>query len=513
MTKKHRLLALLLALAMLAAACSSEESSDGSTSETTTGSETTETTTGEGNGSEGSSDARVVAALTGDIDNFDPHTNQLILFQYSVKENVFETLVGYDDSLSVVGELAETWEVNDDATEFTFHLVEGATFHDGNPVDSEAVVANLKRVGEQESVWANRVSLVEEYETPDASTVIIRLSQPSAPFLDGLTGLSIMSPASFDTAVQSPVGSGPFKFVEWSPNEHILLERNDDYWGGPVGYAELELRPIPDAQVAYTNFQAGEVDVIVVADSALVDQVDATGDGAIVRPEFSNSVTLIEMSGIEDVNVRRALASALDRESVNEVAFGGEGVIADSPLPSGNWAYCPTESYDFDLEAAAGYLEEAGVSDLSVQIEILAGRPQAEQLARVWQQDLAEIGVDLEANVSEISVWLDFYVNRDYDMTWNSFNHVGDPHPYWELVIGGDRRTADEEELFQAAAATGDLDERAEIYCDLQALALENLEIFPVLFEPLASVVASDRIDGYRLLPNGWGIFTDITKG
>lgn len=516
-----RLLALLLVLAMVAGACTS---GDGESPETTAGDTSTETTAAGGDtdggtddGSEpagmGDPDARVVAALTGDIDNFDPHTNQLILFQYSVKENVFETLVGYDDSLNVVGELAETWEINDDATEFTFNLVEGATFHDGTPVTAEAVVANLERVGNQESVWASRVSLVEEYETPDESTVIIRLSQPSAPFLDGLTGLSIMSPDSFDSAVQAPVGSGPFKFVEWSPNEHILLERNDDYWGDSVGYAELELRPIPDSQVAYTNLQAGEVDIIITADSALVEQAKVTGVGEIVRPEFSNSVTLIEMTGIEDVNVRRALASAMDRQSINDVAFGGEAVLADSPLPKGNWAYCETIDYPFDLDAAADYLAEAGVSDLEIQIEVLAGRSQAEQLARVWQQDLAEIGVDLSVNVSEISVWLDFYVNQTYDMTWNAFNQVGDPNPYWEIVVGEGRRTAEEEEHFQAAAATPDQEERAEHYCELQRLAMENLEIFPVLFDPLYSIVATDRIDGYRLLPNGWGILTDVTKG
>lgn len=507
--RSRRIAALLLALAMVAVSCSSDS---GET--TTTSGGDTETTAGSSDTTEapgGSGEGTVVAALTGDIDNFDPHTNQLILFQYSVKENVFETLVGYDEDLNLVPELAESWEVNDDASEYTFTLVEDATFHDGTPVTAEAVVANLERVGEQDSVWAGRVALVEEYETPDERTVIIRLSQPSAPFLDGLTGLSIMSPDSFENAVESPVGSGPFQFVEWVPNDHILLERNDDYWGDPVAYAELELRPIPDSQVAYTNLQAGEVDVVVTASTALVEQAEAAGDGEIVKPNFSNSMTLIEMSGIEDVLVRRAIAHALDRDAVNEVAFGGQGEIADSPLPKGNFAYCEVESYDYDLEAAEALLEEAGAEDFAFQMEVLSGRPQAEQLGRIWQQGLEAIGVDLTINVSELSVWLDYYVNRDYDVTWNGFNHPADPHPYWELVMGEDRRTPEVEELFQAAAASSDMEERADLYCQLQELALENLEIFPVILEPLNSIVASDRVSGYELWPNGWGIFTNMT--
>ena len=478
---------------------------DGGTDTTQGG---TDTTADPGSGD---AEGRVVVALTGDIDNFDPHTNQLILFQYSVKENVFETLVGYDEDLNLVPELAESWEVSDDATEYTFTLVEGATFHDGTPVDAEAVVANLQRVGEQQSVWAGRVSLVEQYETPDDRTVKITLSQPSAPFLDGLTGLSMISVDSFDSAVENPIGSGPFEFVEWVPNDHILLERNDDYWGDPVDYAELELRPIPDAQVAYTNLQAGEVDVIVVASTALVEQAETVGDGEIVRPNFSNSMTLIEMSGIEDVRVRQAIAHAMDREALNQVAYGGQGEVADSPLPKGNFAYCEVESYEYDLERAQELLAEAGAEGFEFQMEVLAGRPQAEQLGRIWQQGLEEIGVDLTINVSELSVWLDYYVNRDYDVTWNSFNHPADPHPYWELVIGEDRRSEATEELFQQAAQAADVDERADLYCQLQELALEEMVIFPVILEPLHSIVASDRVSGYEIWPNGWGIFTNMT--
>lgn len=477
--------------------------------------------TNAGNGEGGGDVDELVVAISGDIDNFDPHTAQLVVHSFAVKHTVFSTLVDYDENLELRPDLADDWSVNDDATEFTFHLVEGATFHDGTPVTAEAVAQSLERVGEANSVWAPRVEHVENVDIVSDTELVVHLSQPAANFLDGLTGVAILAPSSFEDAEHTPVGSGPFKFVEWVANEHIVLERNPDYFGTPPSVETLEFRPIPDEQVAFVNLQAGEVDVIVSAGTALVEQAEAASL-PVVRPPFSAAMIIAEMGGttgtLEDVRVRQALAHALDRESVNEIEFNGDGELLDAPLPTGFEAYAAQDAYDFDLDRSQALLQEAGAEDLSLQIEVLSGSGWADSTARVWQENLAKIGVDMKINVSENTVWLDTYVSHDYDIIINNFPPP-EPHVFFDLGLrpllqDGENwyDRPDIDEMIDLAVATSDTDERGQVYADLQAHVMEELPILPVLTMPLASVTAAD-IQGYQLDPRGFGMFEQVTRG
>lgn len=462
----------------------------------------------------------LIVAMPGDIDNFDAHTNQLIQFEWVIRSTVFDRLVTYSTDLEVVPQLAASIDVNDDASEFTFTLVDGATFHDGEPVDADAVIASLERAAGADSVWAPRLELVESLDAPDDSTVVVTLSEPYAPFLDGLVSIAILSPESFDDAVSTPVGSGPYRFVEWLPNERIVLEANDAYWGPTPALDRIEFRPIPDAQVAYTNLQAGEIHVIADAPISLVDQLGSNVAGTIVEPGFTTSTSLLELMGttgaLADVRVRQAIAHAFDHDAVRQIAYSGAGESRWSPLPSGNWAYVEQEGYPYDLDAASALLEEAGVEDLEITLEVLTGFAEAEQIGRVWQQSLAEIGVTLNIEVSELSVWLDRYVSRDYDLIWNFFNVSGDPHSYFDVIMRphlADQYDAPEVlDLIRDAVSTSDEAERAEVYATLQDRMVEDLPVLIVQSRPLQAIVA-DNVSGFALNPLGWADFTSTSVG
>lgn len=463
-----------------------------------------------------SSSAPIVVAIPGDIDNFDPHTNQLIIFEYSIRELVFSALVTYDAELNLQPDLAD-YEVNDDATVFTFSLNEDAKFHDGTPVDADAVIESLERAGTaSDSIWSGRLADVTSYDAPDDHTVVITLGSPNAAFLSSLASIAIIAPDNFEDVGSDPVGSGPFTFVSWTANSEIVLERNDDYFGEPAGTEMLTLKPIADQQVALNSLYSGDVDIISSVTAATASQVDESR-ASIVEPSASNSLSLIEFNSsgkLADPKVRQALAYALDKDSIREIAYGGGGSSAWSPLPESSWAYVEQEGYDYDLDKAKDLLAEAGVSDLSFTLEVPSGFPDAEQIARVWQASLAEIGVTLTPNVTELSVWLDAYVTRNYDATWNVFNVAADPNSFFDIImnphLSDDYKNEKVTELVNAATATPDQDERAAIYAQLQEILVDELPVINVQSTPIYSITGLD-VEGYAVNPLSWPMLEHVS--
>ncbi|MGZ0212467.1 MAG: ABC transporter substrate-binding protein [Actinomycetales bacterium] len=458
----------------------------------------------------------VVVALAGDIDNFDPHTNQLIIFEFAIRELVFSTLVDYDAELNLQPDLA-TYEVNEDATVFTFSLVPDAVFHDGTSVDAAAVIASMERAGTAEdSIWSGRLADVASYEAPDDQTVVITLNNPDATFLAGLASIAIVAPSSFDTATSEPVGSGPYEFESWTANTEIVLTSFDDYFGEVSPTKTLRLQPIADQQVALNNLYSGSVDILASASAATVSQLDSAR-ADLVEPVASNSLSLIEFNSsgkLADPMVRQALAHALDKASIREIAYGGGGSSSWSPLPESSWAYSEQTGYEYDLDKAATMLAAAGESDLEFSLEVPSGFPEAEQLARVWQASLAEIGVTLNVNITEISVWLDAYVSRGYDATWNVFNVGADPHSFFDIImtphLADDYQNQTVSDLVLDATRVSDEAARSELYSELQQILVDELPVMIVQSTPVASIAGPD-VSGYEVNPLGWALLSQVT--
>lgn len=464
-------------------------------------------------------DQTLTVALSGDIDNFDPATNQLIAFQAAIGNIVFDPLVGYDKDLNIVPKLAESYEISPDATVFTLHLVQGATFHDGSPVNAEAVVSSLQRSAELGGVIGAPLQAIQSYDTPDDHTVILTLGSSYAPFLTALTNVAILAPGSYDTAISNPIGSGPFKFVSWTPNDSIVLKRNDDYWGKKPAYENLIFKPVPDPQVALTNLYAGSVDIVAEPSTAVIAQVDQAA-AQVVRPSVSNSIVFIEMMGtkgtLANVHLRRALAYAFDRETIKAVAYGGQGDSEWSPLPKGDFAYVQEEGYPYNLDKAREELALSGAPEgVEVNLEVLAGFPEAEQMGRVWQASLAQVGIKLNVVVSELSVWLDRYVSRNYDMTWNFFGVSPDPHSFFDVImrphLEGEYKNQEMIDLVQQGIQTSDIDERKAIYAKLQDIMVRDLPVMAVQSRPIGSI-ASNAVQGFAMNPLGWPLYADVSK-
>lgn len=455
--------------------------------------------------------ATLTATLTGDIDDFDPHTNQLIEYEWAIKLLVFDSLVRYDAKLGIVPGVARP-EVSSDATEFTFHLKDGVKFTDGTPLDAAAAVKSLKRAATSKGIWASRLAGVKSFDALDPQTVVIKLKGPNAAFLDGLAHIALMAPGSFSTARSKPVGSGPFKFVSRTPNSEIVLERNDDYWGEKPAYQKLVLRPIGDEQVASTDLYSGAVDIVSTASSDLVAQVDES-KAQVVRPEGSNSTSLIEFNSQRvPVEVRRAMGYAFDREAVRKIAYGGEGETKWTPLPSDMWAYKEETGYPYDVGKAKELVAQAG-GDRKVTLESLTGYPEAQKMARVWQQALKKAGITLEVRTNELSAYLDKFTKRDYDAIWGYFNVSADPDSFFDVImkphLEDDYKSPEMEKLIAEGVSSSDEATRTETYGKLQDLLVRDLPVMPIQSRPQASLAATN-VKGLAVNSLGWPLLAGV---
>jgi peptide/nickel transport system substrate-binding protein len=463
--------------------------------------------------------SELTVAGDGDIDTTDPHVSQLIVFSNMIRYTVFNGLVKYAPDLSYVGDLAASWENPDDKT-YIFTLKDGLTYHSGQAVEASHVEFSYKRIAEKETVWASRVKNIAAYEVVDPKTIKITLTNVQADFLDGLVPLSIISPEIAETIETTPVGTGPFKFVEWTPNDSIVLEKNPTYHeAGVPGVDKITFRIIPEAQIAITNVQSGTDDAVLnVPVSQAAPLKDSTDVTALIVP--TTSIHLFEMLGKNNeairsnVAVRQALAHCLDKSAVQATVFNGEGLPKWSFVGSTHWAYKEEAGYPYDPEAAKALLTEAGVADLEFTCLCIQGYPDGEKAATIWQAGLSEAGIKMNIEVQELSVWLDNYINHTYDVIWNVFPGFADPNYF--VSLGLDPHIKDgwtnpeAARLATESNQTLDQAERTALYGQLQDLTVQELPIMVIQEAPQASLT-SPNVTGWEINPLGF-VFVNNVK-
>jgi peptide/nickel transport system substrate-binding protein len=381
----------------------------------------------------------LVVARAADTTGLDPHT-QTAFASFRLLELIYEPLVTLDADLNIVPALAESWEFSDDAQTLTVKLRQGVTFHDGSPLTSADVVASFERLLDEETGAAARANFtsIASMETPDDHTVVFNLSTPDVPLLAAMATVNaaIVSEeavAAGDFA-SSAIGTGPFMLQEWRPEERTLLAANPDWWDEGPYVDGLELRVIPDETSIIAALRAGNVDFAILNDpivaTLLMDDPNITLNRV---PALAYHVFQLNASRppMDDLRVRQAISCAIDRQEVLDTASLGYGEVT-GPLTAPAWKV-PTEElfcYQKDVERARELLAEAGHADgftLGV-IAASAEPPTALSEAQNIQAQLAEVGIRLEIESLELSVYVDRWLKADFD-TAVALNG-GRPDPY-----------------------------------------------------------------------------------
>lgn len=461
-----------------------------SSSETTTTTpdvqETTETVADIGTGNV--TKEKLVIAMNGDVSALDPMKCWQVA-AYHIYWTVYERLIKYNtETGEYEPELAESWDVSEDGMVYTFNLRKGVKWHDGSDFVAEDVKYTIERGIEE---GTGNYPGVDHVEVVDDHTVKVCMSSPDSVFMDKQwTGdCCVIKKDSGDQLAQNPLGTGPFKFVEWVSGDHITLEAFDGYWGEQSGTKEIVLQIIPEANSRLVALQAGDVDVAGI-EAAAIDHV--VGDENLEL--LTNTSISVNYLGFNCTNeyfsnplVRQAFCYAIDREALVEVQLEGQGKVQKSFVAEGKMGFFDDFDYDYDYnpEKAKELMAEAGFAD-GFDIELTIRNN--ELAAQMIQDNLREIGVNVTINQMEAAAFND-YANSGQAQFYLQSRSGGSADSYLSMCEssafgpGGNRMFyADEEfdELYKQSHLTIDLEARNEIYKQLQENLHDNVPLFPL---------------------------------
>ena len=381
---------------------------------------------GSGKGDEGSNglqDARkaaneiVVAIAQDPEDSLDPHaaasagTREVVF-------NIYEGLVKTGPTGELIPAVAESYKVSEDGLVYTFTLREGVKFHNGKPVTAEDVIYSLNRCAEHsgDSALKSAFSAIRDLQAIDEKTVSFRLDQPDMELIYFMTAAII--PADGEL-----VGTGPFVLTERTPQESIVLERFEDYWGDKAGVAKATYRIYEDMTALMMALKGGSVDVCAHLTSA---QIRELGEEFTILEDTMNLVQAVYLNNavepFNNVKVRQAISYAIDRQMIMDVVFDGHGAAIGSNIYPKLERYFMPELVDYytcDPDKAKQLLAEAGYSDgFDMTITVSSNYQPHMDTAEVVVQQLAAIGVRAKVQPVDATTWYsEAYTNRQFQST------------------------------------------------------------------------------------------------
>lgn len=358
-------------------------------------------------------------------------------------EQILEGLMGFKTgSVELEPRLAERYEISEDGLTYTFHLRPGVVFHDGTPLDAEAAAFSFRRQFDPEhpahlpdasfQYWQLFFSDMTAIEVVDPMTLRFQFSRPNASLLYAFASFPayLISPQAFQTygaeIQRHPVGTGPFRFVAWRPNEVILYERFEDYWGEPkAGFPRLAIRSVPLNATRLAELKAGRIHGLTDIQPAELAELRADPQFTVYHRAGPN-VGYLAFSDfneiLSDPEVRRAIALAIDREALVELALDGFGSVAEYPLPPESLGK-PTDEPPLHHDPAAArellakHPELEGVTlRLATFAEPRTYFPDPARIASLIRNDLEAVGLKVEIVNREFKRHLHLTRRGEFDM-------------------------------------------------------------------------------------------------
>jgi peptide/nickel transport system substrate-binding protein len=450
------------------------------------------------------------AALTGEPDSLDPATSS-VYTGAQVYDNVFSKLLRFDPEGELVGDLATKWTADDERT-WTFDLVSNATFHNGEKFTGQDVKYTFERILDPKtaSAYAGLFSTIDSVEVTSDEQVTFHLKSPFGPFLTNLANngeIVNRKAIEADDPARKPVGTGPFAFVEWVQGDHIHLEKADAYHKEGLPY-------LNSVEFRFMLVDQGRIDALAGGELDWVDAIPLQQVATLSKdPRFTYKTSPV--AGIPDflamntakapfdkVEVRQAVAWALDRDAIRRVAYSGTGEVGVEEVPSGSPWYDGQDAFEGgpDVAKAKQLMTQAGYPD-GLSFEYL-GLPQYPELLKTGvtvSDQLKAVGIDMKIKQVDVSVWFDAFSKGDYQITSAYQERTIDPDNFYALVIrsGGPINTTfysneKVDKLIDKAAHMTDEEQRKALYTQIRGIVQEEAPIIFVHFETIHYLMNKD---------------------
>ncbi|MGD6818445.1 ABC transporter substrate-binding protein [Metabacillus sp. 84] len=518
----------ILILSLVLSACSNSAGGDGEGGEKANGKDT------------------LIYGRGGDSTSLDPITTTEGE-AFKVTENIYESLLSYSEKdTTIEAGLAEKWETSEDGLTYTFQLRKGVKFHDGTDFNAEAVVFNFDRWmnGDAEKFpyytmfggfKKDEGHVIQEVKAVDEHTVEFKLKRPQAPFLKNvaMSPFGIASPAAVekygDDLRANPVGTGPFKFVEWKANDRIVLEKYEDYW--MEGFPKLKqvvFKTIPENSARLNALQTGEIDLMDGLNPSDLSKVKGDQNLQLFeRPSMNVGYVGLNVTRkpLDNKLVRQALNHAVDKKAIIDSFYGGFAEPAKNPMPPSLEGYDDSiEEYPYDPEKAKALLKEAGFAD-GFEMELWAMpvarpyMPEGMKIAEVLQSSFEKIGVKSKIVTYDWPTYLDKASKGEADsflLGWTGDN--GDPDNFIYTLLDKDSIGSNNytyygnpelHDILIEAQTETDQEKRNELYKKAQAIVHDESPWIPLVHSTPMMAGMSD-IANFVPHPTGTDLFTKV---
>ena len=452
---------------------------------------------------------------------------------------LFSGLTAHNGSNEVVAGLAESWEYDENACTYTFHLRDGVKWHDGEPFTAEDVKFTIEAIMDPENGSENAPNFedVEEITVPDGKTVVFRLSAPNVAFLDYMTMAILpqhllqgedMQESDF---FRHPVGTGPYKLESWDVGQSITLVKNPDYFAGAANIDTIVFKIVTDSNAKTMQLQTGELDLAQVTpkDAAAFEGKTGytvydmtTSDYRGILYNFNNAYWQ------ENADLIPAISCAIDRQAIVDAVLLGQGMPAYGPLQRNLYNNENVEHYDYNPEKAKSILESAGCTmgsngyyerngeEIGFVISVMAGEQDRIDIAQAAAQQLRDVGIHCTV---DIPAKMDWGGQQACLIGWGS-PFDADDHTY--KVFGTDKganysgySNEKVDEYLTKARESSDPAVRKEYY-DLFQQELANDPAYAFICYIDANYVASSRLHGIStdtvMGHHGVGIFWNVRE-
>lgn len=370
-------------------------------------------------------------AVVGPITSLDPFSSKDSSGDAITYRFLYNGMLEISATGELIPELASEWTISDDGLIYTFTIVEGVTFHDGEPLTSESIKWNLERYKAEGSTWsgAHRLRVISEIDASDPTKLVITLATPNTPFITNVGAVGIVSPTSAESMGESfqltGIGSGPFKTVSWEPGSTATFERYDGYWetapdGEALPYLDgVVIEGVPDDSVRLLNLQSGQFEVNERVNPRDVASLQANQDIQVIPVSHATPYILAlnpTKAPFDNKVLRQAAQAALDRQGIiDNISFGTGYTIAIPFLPE-SWFYIEGPQAVFDAEKAKTLLAEAGYPDgIDVTFSII-NRPTDASIAQIAKAGFDAVGIRTTIETLERTTWVDLWTAREGEM-------------------------------------------------------------------------------------------------